>query len=84
MREYAYSISRLLRQGSFVLLVLSYGLNVGVYYALSTLLNQVIKPTFLDNTDDYTEEFVAGLDVKIGQMGTIMVKFMQNFGFFSV
>ena len=54
------------------MLVVSYGLNVGVYYALSTLLNQLIKPTFLDN-DSYPNEFLASLDAKIGQMGTVMV-----------
>ena len=55
--------------------MVSYGLNVGVYYALSTLLNQIIKPTFLDNPkeDAYEEDFLSTLDTKIGQMGTIMV-----------
>lgn len=73
IKEYAHSIVRLLKSGPFVLLVLSYGLNVGVYYALSTLLSQIIKPTFLDGDFEYEDTFIASLDTKIGQMGTFMV-----------
>lgn len=36
------SIRRLLTNRGYVLLLLSYGINVGVFYALSTLLNRVI------------------------------------------
>ena len=38
---YGQSLRRLMKDKAFVLLTLSYGLNVGVYYAISTLLNQV-------------------------------------------
>ena len=38
---YGQSLLRLMKDKAFVLLTLSYGLNVGVYYAISTLLNQV-------------------------------------------
>ena len=70
---------RLLKSGPFVLLVLSYGLNVGVYYALSTLLSQIIKPTFLDGDFEYKDSFIASLDTKIGQMGTFMVRIIVFF-----
>uniref|UniRef100_A0A665WF66 Feline leukemia virus subgroup C cellular receptor family, member 2a n=1 Tax=Echeneis naucrates TaxID=173247 RepID=A0A665WF66_ECHNA len=42
--EYSYmaSILRLLRNKPFMLLVVSYGLNVGCFYAVSTLLNRMI------------------------------------------
>ncbi|XP_038143424.1 feline leukemia virus subgroup C receptor-related protein 2 isoform X3 [Cyprinodon tularosa] len=42
--EYSYraSILRLLRNKPFVLLIISYGLNVGCYYAVGTLLNRMI------------------------------------------
>ncbi|XP_020570311.1 feline leukemia virus subgroup C receptor-related protein 2 isoform X2 [Oryzias latipes] len=42
--EYSYvaSILRLLRNRPFVLLILTYGLNVGCYYAVGTLLNRMI------------------------------------------
>ena len=49
---YIQSILNLLKDIPFLLLVLSYGLNVGVYYAISTLLNPIIKPTFYDPVDD--------------------------------
>ena len=79
--EYVYSIGRLFKSVPFLLLTVSYGLNVGVYYALSTLLNQVIKPTFLDN-DDLEDDFLASLDTRIGQMGTIMVS-LENLHVYS-
>ena len=47
------SISTLLKDIPFLLLTLSYGLNVGVYYALSSLLNQLIKPTFQDDSSNH-------------------------------
>ncbi|XP_053701773.1 feline leukemia virus subgroup C receptor-related protein 2 isoform X1 [Synchiropus splendidus] len=42
--EYSYSasIKRLLKNRAFMLLVVSYGLNVGCFYSISTLLNQMI------------------------------------------
>lgn len=35
---------------NFVLLVIGYGLNVGVFYAISTVLNQMIAPTWQNAT----------------------------------
>ncbi|XP_038036151.1 choline/ethanolamine transporter FLVCR2 isoform X1 [Anas platyrhynchos] len=42
--EYSYvqSILRLLRNTSFVLLMVTYGLNTGCFYSLSTLLNRMV------------------------------------------
>ncbi|KAF2986154.1 hypothetical protein EK904_009682 [Melospiza melodia maxima] len=42
--EYSYvqSILRLLRNANFLLLMITYGLNVGCFYALSTLLNRMV------------------------------------------
>ncbi|KAM4529107.1 choline/ethanolamine transporter flvcr2b isoform 1-T2 [Fundulus diaphanus] len=42
--EYSYtaSILRLIRNKPFVLLIITYGLNVGCYYAVGTLLNRTI------------------------------------------
>ncbi|XP_071665544.1 choline/ethanolamine transporter FLVCR2 isoform X1 [Patagioenas fasciata] len=42
--EYSYvqSIRRLLRNANFLLLMVTYGLNVGCFYALSTLLNRMV------------------------------------------
>ena len=36
------SLKRLFLNPRYVLLVVSYGINVGVFYAISTLLNQVV------------------------------------------
>lgn len=38
---FIHSIKRLLLNRNYVLLLISYGMNVGVFYAISTLLNQV-------------------------------------------
>lgn len=38
---FLHSVGRLLSNRNFILLLLSYGINVGVFYAISTLLNQV-------------------------------------------
>ncbi|KAF7201922.1 choline/ethanolamine transporter flvcr2a isoform X1 [Nothobranchius furzeri] len=46
--SYAASIMRLLGNKHFMLLVVSYGLNVGCFYAISTLLNQMIMQHYPD------------------------------------
>jgi FLVCR family feline leukemia virus subgroup C receptor-related protein len=38
---FLHSIKRLLLNRNYILLLISYGMNVGVFYAISTLLNQV-------------------------------------------
>lgn len=40
------SIGRMLRRPGFVLLVLTYGISVGVFYAISTVLNVLISTVF--------------------------------------
>lgn len=42
---FLHSIKRLALNRNYFLLLLSYGMNVGVFYAISTLLNQVSKFT---------------------------------------
>ena len=44
--DYAASIKRLMTNRGYVLLLITYGLNVGVFYAISTLLNTVILMHF--------------------------------------
>ena len=58
---------------SFFLLMISYGLNGGCYYALSPLLSQIIKPSL--TSLDYTS---AELDVKIGTMAISGFKKVKN------
>ncbi|XP_031586826.2 feline leukemia virus subgroup C receptor-related protein 2 isoform X2 [Oreochromis aureus] len=61
--EYSYtaSIFSLLRNKPFMLLVISYGLNVGCFYAISTLLNRMII------------EHYPGEEVNAGRIGLTIV-----------
>ncbi|XP_065341814.1 heme transporter FLVCR1 isoform X2 [Cloeon dipterum] len=44
--EFVRTLVRLFKNGGYILLLLSYGINVGVFYALSTLLNQIVIANF--------------------------------------
>ena len=46
------SIRRLLTNPGYVLLLITYGLNVGVFYAISTLLNTVVLNHFEVGVED--------------------------------
>ncbi|KAM7367944.1 hypothetical protein PAMP_014209 [Pampus punctatissimus] len=61
--QYSYisSISRLLRNKPFILLVITYGLNVGCFYAVGTLLNHMII------------EHYPGEEVNAGRIGLTIV-----------
>ncbi|KAM4543083.1 choline/ethanolamine transporter flvcr2a isoform 3-T6 [Odontesthes bonariensis] len=61
--DYSYmaSILRLLRNKPFILLAISYGLNVGCFYAISTLLNRMII------------EHYPGEEVNAGRIGLTIV-----------
>ncbi|XP_051942327.1 feline leukemia virus subgroup C receptor-related protein 2 isoform X2 [Hippocampus zosterae] len=59
--SYLASIWRLLRNKPFMLLVVSYGLNVGCFYAVSTLLNRMII------------EHYPGEEVNAGRIGLTIV-----------
>ncbi|TRY88480.1 hypothetical protein DNTS_005160 [Danionella cerebrum] len=59
--SYTASIRRLLRNKAFILLVITYGLNVGCFYAVSTLLNRMIIEHF------------PGEEVNAGRIGLTIV-----------
>ncbi|XP_072298164.1 choline/ethanolamine transporter flvcr2b isoform X1 [Eucyclogobius newberryi] len=61
--EYSYtaSILRLLRNKPFILLIITYGLNVGCFYAVGTLLNRMII------------EHYPGEEVNAGRIGLTIV-----------
>lgn len=59
--SYTASILRLLRNKPFILLIISYGLNVGCFYAVSTLLNRMIIA------------FYPGKEVEAGRIGLTIV-----------
>ncbi|XP_026789510.1 feline leukemia virus subgroup C receptor-related protein 2 [Pangasianodon hypophthalmus] len=62
-QDYSYlaSIRRLLCNKPFVLLVITYGLNVGCFYAVSTLLNRMIL------------DYYPGEEVNAGRIGLTLV-----------
>ena len=49
LSEFGGSIKRLMSNRGYVLLLITYGLNVGVFYAISTLLNLIIVQHFTVN-----------------------------------
>ncbi|XP_051579188.1 feline leukemia virus subgroup C receptor-related protein 2-like [Myxocyprinus asiaticus] len=59
--SYTASIGRLLRNKPFILLIISYGLNVGCFYGVSTLLNRMIM------------EHYPGEEVNAGRIGLTIV-----------
>ena len=59
--DYLSSIKRLLKNPGFVLLLITYGLNVGVFYAIASLLNTVVLTHFEDAQED------------AGRMGLVIV-----------
>ncbi|XP_048107204.1 feline leukemia virus subgroup C receptor-related protein 2-like isoform X1 [Alosa alosa] len=61
--DYSYmaSIKRLLSNKPFILLIISYGLNVGCFYAVGTLLNRMII------------EYYPGEEVNAGRIGLTIV-----------
>ncbi|CAK1601579.1 unnamed protein product [Parnassius mnemosyne] len=50
--NFLQSIKKLLTNRNYILLLISYGLNVGVFYALSTLLNQVVLTYYPGANED--------------------------------
>ncbi|KAK7906890.1 hypothetical protein WMY93_015502 [Mugilogobius chulae] len=59
--SYTASILRLLRNKPFILLIITYGLNVGCFYAISTLLNRMIIKLY------------PGEEVNAGRIGLTLV-----------
>ena len=65
---YGNSLKALFKDRSFLLLIVSYGLNGGCFYTISTLINQIVKPSLREL--NFTS---AELDAKIGGMGLLLV-----------
>nr|CAH0103591.1 unnamed protein product [Daphnia galeata] len=59
--NYSQSIKRILWNRDYVLLLITYGINVGVFYAMSTLLNQTVLQHF------------PGQEESAGQIGLTIV-----------
>ena len=60
--NYLSSIKRLVKNPGFVLLLITYGLNVGVFYAISSLLNTVVLKNFGNSAQE-----------DAGRMGLVIV-----------
>lgn len=58
---FIHSIKRLMLNRNYVLLLISYGMNVGVFYAISTLLNQIVLTHY------------PGHEVDAGRIGVCIV-----------
>lgn len=41
-QNYSKSIKQIMRNRNYIILFITYGINVGVFYAMSTLLNQTV------------------------------------------
>ncbi|XP_052861150.1 feline leukemia virus subgroup C receptor-related protein 2-like [Anopheles cruzii] len=51
-KDYWPSVARLMRDHNYLILVLAYGINVGLFNAFSTLLNQIVLNYFPDSASD--------------------------------
>ncbi|GAB1600202.1 feline leukemia virus subgroup C receptor-related protein 2-like isoform X1 [Argonauta hians] len=71
--NYMVSLFRLLKNHSYTLLMVTYGMNTGSYYAISTLLNTVVLKYFPGNQKEVGE---IGLTIVIaGVAGSIVAGF---------
>ncbi|XP_026276854.1 feline leukemia virus subgroup C receptor-related protein 1 isoform X1 [Frankliniella occidentalis] len=69
--ELLQSMRRMMRTPGFGLLVISYGISVGVYYAISTLLNALIKSVF--KAENSTDAGNIGLLIVVaGLLGSLL------------
>lgn len=64
--EYNDSLWLLLKIRSFVYLFIGYGINVGAFYAISTLLQQIIEPRFPSANTDVGYEVFLFLKIQLG------------------
>ncbi|XP_060518783.1 uncharacterized MFS-type transporter C09D4.1 [Cylas formicarius] len=55
------SLKNLIKNKSFVLLLLAYGINTGVFYAISTLLNEIVL------------NYYPGAEIDAGRIGLVIV-----------
>ncbi|XP_058067346.1 heme transporter FLVCR2-like [Anopheles bellator] len=51
-KDYWPSVARLMKDHNYLILVLAYGINVGLFNAFSTLLNQIVLNYFPDSASD--------------------------------
>ncbi|XP_011697115.1 PREDICTED: uncharacterized MFS-type transporter C09D4.1 isoform X1 [Wasmannia auropunctata] len=70
VKKFFDSIKRLFSNRGYLLLLVSYGINVGTFYAISTLLNRLVTKQFQDGEEDAGR---IGLTIVCaGMMGSIV------------
>lgn len=70
VKKFFDSIKRLFSNRGYLLLLVSYGINVGTFYAISTLLNRLVTKQFHDGEEDAGR---IGLTIVCaGMMGSIV------------
>ncbi|CAG5103408.1 Oidioi.mRNA.OKI2018_I69.chr1.g760.t1.cds [Oikopleura dioica] len=68
LKVYKKALSDLLKNRSYIFLMISYGINGGSYYAISTLLPQLLGPSFEDSSLSTSEK-----DTLFGWMGLCFI-----------
>ncbi|CAG0881273.1 unnamed protein product [Cyprideis torosa] len=76
LKEYIGSIKRLVHNRNYNVLLLSYGMNVGVFYAISTLLN----PMFLEHFEGHEKDAgrIGLVIVVAGMVGSVVSGFFLD------
>ncbi|KAG7160744.1 Feline leukemia virus subgroup C receptor-related protein 2-like [Homarus americanus] len=74
--SYMQGVVRLMKNPGYVLLLLSYGINVGAFYAISTLLNQVILAHFPNENENAGR--IGLVIVLAGMMGSVVCGFILD------
>ncbi|XP_060867819.1 heme transporter FLVCR2-like [Metopolophium dirhodum] len=75
-KNFVKSLWRLVYNYGFLLLLLSYGMNVGSFYAISTLLNQIILEHFPENAVDAGR--IGLMIVLAGMVGSVVCGFILD------
>ncbi|KYQ47928.1 putative MFS-type transporter C09D4.1, partial [Trachymyrmex zeteki] len=52
VKKFLNSLTRLWSNRGYLLLLISYGINVGIFYAISTLLNRLVTKEYSDSEED--------------------------------
>lgn len=68
--KFTVSLKRLMVNVPFVLLLVAYGINTGIFYAISTLLNQIILKHYPDGNKD--AGWIGLVIVLSGMVGSIV------------
>lgn len=68
--KFVVSLKRLLVNVPFVLLLIAYGINTGIFYAISTLLNQIILKHYPDASKD--AGWIGLVIVLSGMVGSVI------------